>query len=66
MAVAFNSGSLLGQGLSPQSQMIPSWRRNPFYFNNFIGMQESRNKEQLTFLTLRTGYLKIFLSLFAA
>lgn len=63
--MALNSGSLLGQGLNAQSQMTPSWRRNPFYFTNFIGMQEAHNKKQLIFLTLRTWHLKIFISLFA-
>lgn len=39
--MAFNSGSLLGQGLSPQPQINPSRRRRPFYVNNFIVMQEA-------------------------
>lgn len=57
--MAFNGSRLLGQGLSPQPQINPSRRRNPFDFNNFIVMYKAQNKEQFSFLILRTWHWKV-------
>lgn len=50
--VAFNSSNLLGQQVISLPLVHLFWRRNPFYINNFIPMQETQNKEQFTFVVL--------------
>lgn len=42
VTVSFNGSNFLGAEGQSSAQINSSWRRNPFHFNNFITMQETK------------------------